>query len=365
MKKLTQLKWPQFDRKTDKAILDIIHSGRVNYWTGEYGRLFEQELAKYLKVTRALAVSNCTLALELALEALGIGKGDEVVVSPLTFRSSATCASRVGAKPVFADVGSDHMLNAETIAKVLTKKTKAIVVVHLFGQVADLGPILKLAAERGIFVIEDCAQCLGGEYEGHPVGTLGDVGCYSFCQSKHITTGGEGGAIVAKDPKVLETIESLRDIGWDVGSEPKTFSRVGTNARLTEIQSLIGLNELKRFESWNMPRRRRLAAEIMKALDGHPLVKSAPIDTEKRRASFWLMPFVLDDTKIDCPVHEFIERLQEQGAGVYKVMWPLMAKKPMATILQPNTIGFWVHPTISIAEIRRTISAFKRQWFVR
>lgn len=354
------LAWPQFDKKTAKVVAEILASGRVNYWTGEYGRRFEGRLAEYLGVARALSVANCTLALELALEALGVGEGDEVVVSPYTFRSSATCVDRVGAKAVFADVGEDHMLNAETIRQVLSKKTKAIVVVHLYGQVADLDPILRLAGERGIFVLEDCAQCLGGEYKGRKVGTLGDVGCYSFCQSKHITTGGEGGAVVAKDPEVLKRVESLRDIGWEVGSEPKRFSRVGTNARLTEIQSAIGLGELNRFESWNLKRRNRLAAEYLKGLAGHPLVRRLPIDTSERKASFWLMPFVLDERKLKVSVAEFIERLQQEGALAYKIMWPLMAPKKTAARLIPNTVGFWVHPTIPLKDVKKTIAIFNR-----
>lgn len=359
MKSVKALGWPKFDRKTDRLVLDILHSGRVNYWTGEVGRTFEQELANYLGVERALAVTNGTVALELALEALGVGKGDEVIVSPYTFRSSATCAARVGAKPIFADVGEDHLLNAETIAKVMTKKTKAIVVVHLYGQVAEMDPILKLAKARGVYVVEDCAQCLGGEYKGRKVGTLGDAGCYSFCQSKHITAGGEGGAIVMRDAKALEVVESLRDIGWDVGSAPKTFSRVGTNARLTEIQSAIALGELRRFENWNLPKRRERAALLMKALEKHPLVRKLPVDTEKRKASFWLMPFVLDEKKLKIPVSVFIERLQAEGAQVYKIMWPLMAEKPKARELIESTIGFWVHPTITLKELKRTIKIFR------
>lgn len=354
------LAWPQFDRKTDKVVLDILHSGRVNYWTGEYGRKFESAFAEFVRTPRALALTNGTVALELALEGLGVGKGDEVIVSPYTFRSSATCASRVGAKPVFADVDEDHLLSAATIEKVVTKKTKAIVVVHLYGQVVELDPILALARKHGLFVVEDCAQALGATYKGKAVGTLGDVGCYSFCQSKHITAGGEGGMLVAKDPQVLAKVESLRDIGWDVGSEPKTFSLVGTNARMTEIQSAIALGELKRFKRWNLPRRARLAAMYMKALARHPLVKRLPVDTPERAASFWLMPFVLDAKKLSCPVSTFIERMQAEGANVYKIMWPLMANKPTAASLIPDTIGFWVHPTITIKEAQKTLAIFRR-----
>ena len=360
MNALPPLRWPSFDRKTDRAVLEILRSGRVNYWTGRYGRAFEDAFAKFLGVRRALTVSNGSVALELALQALGVGPGDEVVVTPYSFRASATSAARVGAKMVFADVGEDHLLNAETVAKVLTPRTKAVVVVHLYGQVADMGPLLALARKRGIFVIEDCAQCLGGEYRGRPVGTLGDVGCFSFCHSKHITAGGEGGMVVARRADVLRKVESLRDHGWIVGTQPKAFDAIGTNARMTEIQCAVGLGELRRFVSWNMPRRRRLAAAFLQGLSGHPLVRRLPVDTPVRRASFWLMPFVLDARKLRCPVSAFIERLQGEGALAYRIMWPLMAERPTAAELVPNTVGFWVHPTYTLKDVRHTLAVFRR-----
>lgn len=360
MKNPKPLAWPQFDRAADKAVLEVLHSGRVNYWTGEKGREFEAAFAKYLGVKGACSVSNGSMALELSLQALGIGPRDEVIVTTYSFRASATSVARVGAKMVFADVGNDHLLSLETIEKVITARTKAILVVHLFGEVVDLKPILALAKKHRLFVIEDCAQCLGGEYRGKKVGTWGDVGCFSFCQSKHITTGGEGGLVVAKRADVLRRVESLRDHGWIVGSKPKRFELIGTNARMTEIQSAIGLVELKRFTTWNLPRRRRLSAALMNGLKNHPLVRFAPVDTPIRRASFWLMPFVLDETKLSIPVATFIERLQKEGALCYKIMWPLMKKTPMASRLIGNTIGFWVHPTYTIRDITRTLAIFNR-----
>ncbi len=355
------LLWPRLSRTADRRVLDILHSGRVNYWTGSEGRTFEDACARFLGVPRALAVSNGSQALELALLALGIGPGDEVVVTPYSFRASATCAARVGAKMVFADVGQDHLLSADTIRACLTPRTRAVVVVHLYGQVADMAPILKLAKAHGLFVVEDCAQCWGGEYKGKKVGTLGDAGCYSFCQSKHITTGGEGGLVVARRKGVLERVESLRDHGWIVGSQPKAFDAIGTNARLTEIQSAIGRCELERFETWNAPRRRRFATMLQDALASHPLVLIPPLDTPTRRASFYLVPFVLDAAKLRVSVADFIERLQKKGADVYRIMWPLLAPTPEASFLKENTIGFWVHPTLTAARVRKTIALFRRE----
>ena len=361
--KQRKLTWPQFNSKTERRVVEILRSGRVNYWTGDEGRKFESEFAAWLGAKHALAVSNGTAALQLALEALGVGAGDEVVCTPYSFIASSTCAANAGATPVYADVGRDHMLNAETIAKALTPRTKAIVVVHLFGQVADMGPILNLAKKHRLFVVEDCAQCLGGKYRGRKVGTLGDVGCFSFCQAKHITTGGEGGMVCPKSAKVARTVRSLRDHGWKVGSQPKTFERVGYNFRMTEIQAAIGRGELERLDSWNLPTRRKLANELIGGLFlsrwGQSLVKCWPVNTKEREASFWLVPFVLDEKRLKCSVSTFIEALQDKGVGAYKVIWPLPKKLPQAAKLMKNTLGFWVHPTSAIKDMKADVAAFE------
>lgn len=354
------LKWPQFTRKTEKRVIEVLRSGRINYWTGDEGRSFESEFADFLGVRNAISVSGGTAALQIALEALGVGKGDDVIVTPYSFRSSATCAALAGANPVFADVGPEHMLTAETIAAALTPRTKAVVVVHLYGLVADMGPILKLARKRGIYVVEDCAQCLGGKYCGKYTGTLGDVGCFSFSHAKHITAGGEGGMIVTNSHKVANEVRSLRDLGWVVGSEPKVYDRLGHSSRLTEIQSAVARTELERLASWNLPRRRRLAETLLKGLAGNPIVAALPVDTVQRRASFWVVPFVLDASKLKCPVLEFIDRLQQEGALAYKILWPLMADRPVAKSLIDSTVGFWVHPTYSVRDIRHTVAVFNR-----
>ena len=353
--------WPQFNPKTFKRVEGILRTGKVNYWTGPEGKRFEAAFADYIGSKNAVSVSSGSAALELALAALGLGKGDEVICTPYTFRSSALCAERVGAKVVFADVEeADHLISAKTIERVITRRTKAIIVVHLYGAVAEMGPILALAKHRGLLVIEDCAQCLGGEYRGKKAGTLGDVGCFSFCQSKHFTTGGEGGMIVCRRASVANKVRSLRDYGWVVGTNPKVYDGIGTNARLTEIQSVIGLGELERFGGWNMPNRRRLCAALIKGLAKHPLVKILPVDTPTRRASFWLVPFVLDKRKLRVSVARFIEKLQAEGAGAYKIVWPLLAEKPVARRLIDSTVGFWVHPTRTLSDVRRDLEVFNR-----
>lgn len=360
------LNWPVFSRESEREVIKVLRSGRVNYWTGSRGKAFEEAFASYLGVKKALAVSSGTAALHLALEALGIGRGDDVVVTAYSFRASSTCVLNAGANPVYADVGADHMLNAETISRVLTPRTKAIIVVHLFGQVADMGPILALAKKKKLYVIEDCAQCLGGEYRGKKVGTLGDVGCFSFCQSKHITTLGEGGMVVCRSVRTARAVESLRDHGWKVASAPKEYERVGYNARLTEVQSAVGLCELSRFETWQMPRRRRLTEELLKslrALDAQLGEKSPfaiwPVDTPERRASFWLVPVVLKPSALSCSVAKLVESMQKSSLPAYRILWPLEKALPMASKLESATVGFWVHPTLKISDIRRIAASIR------
>ena len=352
--------WPQFAPGAAKAVAAILKSGRTNYWGGEYGVRFEEEFSRWAHGRQAVAVSSGTAALHLALEALGLGKGDDVVCTPYSFRASATAAANAGARAVFADVGDDHMLTAETIEKALTPKTKAVVVVHLYGQVADMGPILALARRRGFKVVEDCAQALGAEYRGRKVGTLGDAGCFSFCQLKHITAGGEGGMVVCKSKKAADAVRSLRDHGWEVGTSPKRYSRIGYNFRLTEIQSALALGELKRLDSWNLPRRRRLAERLLAALSGHPAIAQLPVDTPERRASFWLVPVVLDTRRLGVDAPSFAQALQAEGAGAYAMLWPPMARRKNALRLMRSTVGFWVHPTYGTREIDRAVRAFDK-----
>ena len=395
--------WPQFDRKTDKKVLDILHSGKVNYWTGPVGMQFEAAWAKWLGVKNAISVSNGTAALHVALTALGIGSGDEVICTSYSFIASSFCALQAGALPVFVDTGTDHLLDPKKIEAAITKRTKAIVVVHLYGMVADMDPIMKIAKKHKLYVIEDCAQCFGGVYKGKKAGTIGTVGCFSFCQSKHFTTGGEGGMVCCNDEDLAWEIRSVRDHGYDVkaklnllqmeGKQLYIHRRVGYNFRMTEIQSAIGLGELARFDKWNLPQRKKLGKALIKGLKGHPLVKYAPVDTPERQNSFWLVPFVLDTSKFKegVTMKQFIAAVQAEGACAYSVLWPEMYKEEafakqkgfgsrhypfkdpahrkidytkfnctVAHSLADTTISFWTHPTYTLAHIEADVKAFKK-----
>ena len=252
--------WPQFELDEIEAATRVLRSGKINYWTGEEGRRFEEEFAAQAGCKYGVAVANGTVALELALYALGIGSGDEVIVPSRTFIASASCAVMRRAKPVLADVDQDSQnLTAETIRPLISSRTKAIIAVHLAGWPCDMDPIIGLAREHGLKVIEDCAQCHGATYNGRPVGSLGDLAAFSFCQDKIMTTGGEGGMLTTNDETVWRLAWSFKDHGKSYDTvynrqHPSGFrwlhESFGTNWRLTEMQSAMGrvlLQKLPRF----------------------------------------------------------------------------------------------------------------------
>lgn len=258
--------WPYFDEDDITAAAGVLKSGKVNYWTGEMGREFEKEFAAFIGCRYAVALANGTVALELALYALGIDPGDEVVVPCRTFIASASCTVMRGAVPVMADVDPvSQNVTADTVRKVLTPCTKAVIVVHLAGWPCDMDPILDLAREKGLFVIEDCAQAQGATYKGRPVGSMGDAAAFSFCQDKIMTTGGEGGMLTTNSREIWEKAWSFKDHGKSYDTvynrqHPPGFrwlhESFGTNWRMTEMQSSIGRVMLKRLPDWIAIRRR-------------------------------------------------------------------------------------------------------------
>jgi hypothetical protein len=258
--------WPHFDADEIEAAARVLRSGKVNYWTGEEGRQFEKEFAAYTNCNHAVAVANGTVALELALYALGIGPGDEVIVPSRTFIASASCATMRGATPVLADVDRcSQNLTVDTILPLLTSRTKAIIAVHLAGWPCDMDSIMELSRSRGVKVIEDCAQAHGATYHGHPIGSFGDVAAFSFCQDKIMTTGGEGGMLTTNDPLLWQRAWSFKDHGKSYDAvynriHPPGFrwlhESFGTNWRLTEMQSAIGRVQLAKLQKWVEVRRR-------------------------------------------------------------------------------------------------------------
>jgi dTDP-4-amino-4,6-dideoxygalactose transaminase len=269
--------WPSFESDEIEAAASVLRSGKINYRTGEEGRLFEKEFATFSGCKYGVAVANGTVALELALHTLGIGAGDEVVVPSRTFIASASCVVMRGAIPVIADVdATSQNLTADTIRPLLTSRTKAIIAVHLAGWPCDMDSILGLARNHGIKVIEDCAQAHGATYKGRPVGSFGNAAAFSFCHDKIMTTGGEGGILTTNDDSLWERAKSFRDHGtrYDAarkGQDSHGFRWVhdsfGTNWRLTEMQSAIGRAQFRKLSHWTAIRRRN-ASLLTERLSG-------------------------------------------------------------------------------------------------
>jgi dTDP-4-amino-4,6-dideoxygalactose transaminase len=256
--------WPSFTEEEANAVHRVVLSNEVNYWTGNECREFEKEFAAWVGTCYSVALANGTLALDVALKALGIGPGDEVVVTPRTFIASVSCVVNAGAMPVFADIEVDSgNISARTIAAVLTTRTKAVICVHLGGWPCDMDPIMELAKQHGLFVIEDCAQAHGARYKGRNVGSIGHVGAWSFCQDKIMTTGGEGGMVTCNDESLWRAMWSYKDHGKSYAAvyereHPPGFRWLhegfGTNWRMLEMQAAIGRIQLRRMTDWTAAR---------------------------------------------------------------------------------------------------------------
>ncbi len=272
--------WPHFDHDERAAVDAVLASGRVSYWTGEQGRLFEREFAAWAGVPHAVAVANGTVALEIALRAIGVGAGAEVIVPSATFIATASAVVACGALPVVVDVDRDtRCLTAKSVGSSLTARTAAIVVVHLGGFPADMEPILDLARSHRLLVVEDCAQAHGARRAGRRVGTYGDVAAWSFCQDKIMTTAGEGGAITTADADVWRRCWEYKDHGKNHHQaviEPTHLSgfrwlhdSFGTNARMTEVQAAVGRCQLRKVDGWVATRRAHAAhlSEGLRDLD--------------------------------------------------------------------------------------------------
>ena len=274
--------WPVLPLEAVAAATRVLQSGKLNYWTGPEGRAFEKEFAEHCNRRYAVALANGSVALELALLVLGIGRGDEVIVSPRTFVASASSIPLAGAVPIFADIDRDSQnITAATIRPAITARTKAIIVVHLAGWPADMDPILELAAAHNLFVIEDCAQAHGARYKGRPVGSMGHLAAFSFCQEKIISTGGEGGMLLLDSYEQFTRAWSYKDHGKDFEATQSPFNSgefrwihhtFGTNWRLTEVQSAIGRVLLQKLPEYVADRRRN-ARILAAALGNLPLLR--------------------------------------------------------------------------------------------
>lgn len=331
--------WPWFTEEIIQAATEPLKTGRVNYWTGELGMRFEQKFAEWCGARFGISTTNGTSALHVALAGLGIGPGDEVIVPSYTFIASSFSVCQACAVPVFADVErNSHTISPESIEANLSERTKAIMPVHLYGVVANMGPILEIARRHNLFVLEDCAEAHGATYNGKKVGTIGDAGAFSFCQSKTFTTGGEGGCVVTDNEDVAWICRSFRDHGYDVAERlrlleleaklPYIHNMVGFNYRMTEMQSAIGLKELERLDNWNLANRRRNGELLIKLLSDVEQILYLPLHTAERSNGFWLFPIILDLDKLAiADARDFVQALEAEGIPCGPVFWPQCYKE--------------------------------------
>ncbi len=374
--------WPYFEAEERAAAAQVLESGKVNYWTGDEGRQFEREYAEYVGTKYAIAVANGTVGLELALLAMGIGPGDEVITSCRTFIASASCVVMRGATPVMADVDRDSQnVTAETIRQVITPRTKAIIAVHLAGWPCDMDPILKLAREHGFKVIEDCAQAHGARHKGHPVGSMGDFNSFSFCQDKIMTTGGEGGLVTTDNEEYWERAWSFKDHGKSYDAVYRRqhgpgfrwlHEQFGTNWRLTEMQSAIGRALLRKLDT-QVAVRRHHAERLNAAFSETPALRTTlpPADTLHSYYKYYafVRPELLAsgwdrDRVLSAIIAEGIPCFSGSCSEIYleKAFNGLrpVNRLPVARELGDTSLMFLVHPTLSDRDIDDTIAAVRK-----
>ena len=375
--------WPSFTEEEADAVRDVVLSNKVNYWTGTQGREFEKDFAAWAGTEFAIGLANGTVALDLALKALGIGAGDEVIVTSRTFLASVSSIVNAGAVPVFADVDRDSQnFSAQTIRAVLTPRTRALICVHLAGGPCDMDPIMALAEEFDLKVIEDCAQAHGARYKGRPVGSIGHIAAWSFCQDKIMTTGGEGGMVTTNDRKLWSDMWSFKDHGksWEAVYErdhPPGFrwlhESFGTNWRMLEVQAVIGRIQLKRMTDWQASRLANAGQiwECASQLKGlrvpiapegsvHAAYKCYVFVEPQALKAGWDRDRILAEISArEVPVFSgscsevYLEKAFDNTG------WRPASRLPVARELGETSMMFLVHPTLTRSEIEKTCSVLK------
>ncbi len=386
--------WPSFTDREIEAVKKVLLSNKVNYWTGEECKNFEKEFADFSGSNFAIAVSNGTTALDLALHGLRIGQSDEVIVTSRTFLASVSSIINAGAVPVFADVCFETQnITADTVANLISTKTKAIMCVHLAGWPCDMDPIMDLAESHGLFVIEDCAQAHGAKYKGRSVGSIGHVSAWSFCQDKIITTGGEGGMVTTNDYSLWSSMWSYKDHGksWDAvhnKKHPPGFRFVhesfGTNWRMTEMQAAIGRVQLTYMKEWTVKRRANADAiwNVAKKFSNLRVPKvnclgcngDCDADNGCVHAAYKCYVFVegteddrnklmaeINDRGVPCTAGSCSEVYLEKAFA--KTVFRPKTRLPNAKLLGETSLMFMCHPTLASDEINQTCEALETAAF--
>ena len=372
--------WPEYSQEEQDAVSSVLASGNTNYWTGTQGKSFESEFARFSGSDFAVALSNGTVALDLAIEALGIGAGDEVVVTPRTYLASVSSVIRAGAVPIFADVDRESQnITPGSVEPVLTGATKAILCVHLAGWPCEMDGFVDLASDKDIAIIEDCAQAHGARYNGQSVGSFGDIGAWSFCQDKIMTTGGEGGMVTTDCEALWSRIWSLKDHGKSYEAvyertHPPGFGfrwlheSFGTNGRMTEMQAAIGRVQLERMPKWHN-RRQTIAETIWAAARDLPGLRVPTIPANIEHAAYKCYVFVEPDVLarewsrdrirdeinalgVPCFSGSCSEVYLEKAFDATK--FRPEKNLPVAQALGETSLMFLCHPTLSDEQVAKT-----------
>ncbi|QBK68122.1 DegT/DnrJ/EryC1/StrS family aminotransferase [Acinetobacter johnsonii] len=376
--------WPSFTQEEADAVSKVLLSNKVNYWTGQECREFEKEFAAFAETQYTVALANGTVALDVALKALGIGAGDDVIVTSRTFLASASSIVTAGANPIFADVELDSQnISAQTIEAVLTPNTKAIICVHLAGWMCDMDPIIQLAADKGLYVIEDCAQAHGAKYKGKSAGSIGHVAAWSFCQDKIMTTGGEGGMVTTNDKELWKKMWSYKDHGKNFDSiynkqHPPGFrwlhDSFGTNWRMMEMQAVIGRIQLQKMPEWTRKRTEN-AKRILACFEDSPYFTVHTPDADYTHA--WYKCYVQVNTEA-LPADWSRDRIMAEinalavpcfsgsCSEVYlehafdATPWRPVQRLQNAQKLGETSLMFLVHPTLTENNIQTTENALRQ-----
>ena len=373
--------WPSFSKEEVQSVKEVLLSNKVNYWTGNECREFEKEFAAWSDSKYAVSLANGTLALDIAFRALGIGNGDEVIVTSRSYIASVTSIINSNATPVFVDIDPESQnITPDNIRAAITNKTKAIVCVHLAGWPCEMDEIMAIAKSNNLFVIEDCAQAHGAKYKGISVGSIGDIGCWSFCQDKIMTTGGEGGMVTTNKKSLWLKMWEYKDHGKSYKAvygkdHPEGFrwlhESFGTNWRMTEMQGAIGRIQLRRMPEWTELRNRN-ALILNQAFDHFTnkigLLRIPQLKSDNKCVHAYYKYYVFverNSLKNNWDRDKIISEINSQGvpcihgscSEIYlekafdKTNFRPKKRLKVAKELGETSIVFLVHPTLSIEEM--------------
>ena len=369
--------WPNFTKEEINSVSRVLSSNKVNYWTGNECKEFESEFCRFSNSKFSIALSNGTVALDLALIALDIKKGDEVIVTPRSFIASASSVVNIGARPIFSDIDPlTGNITAEHIKKKITKKTKAVICVHLGGMPCEMDEITSLAKEHKLYIIEDCAQAHGAQYKGKSVGSIGDIGAWSFCQDKIMTTGGEGGMVTTNNKHLWKKMWSYKDHGKNYSKVTSPSNKTGfkwlhdsfgTNWRMTEMQAAIGRIQLKKMDKWNKLRNRN-AIQIIKTLSKFPNTINIPSQPSYVNHGFYRVYAAIktDALKKGWTRDRIIEEINSLGVPCFSGSCPEIYREQsfISSKLAPNkrlnnakllgemSIAFLCHPNLRLKDLK-------------